>query len=176
MSCAVEWCERPVRANGLCASHYNRARANLPLDTPFVEQRIGLTAQELVRCRTVVTESGCWQFTGTLHPSGYARFAYRSRTMAGHRLAYEAFVGPIPDGLTIDHLCRNKACLNPGHLEAVTMRENVMRSTGIAPTNAAKTHCKRGHEFTPENTYFNYHGGRGCKTCASSRYQRAASQ
>lgn len=78
---------------------------------------------------------------------------------------YEAFVGPIPDGLQIDHLCRVRHCVNPAHLEPVTIAENVRRGA------AAQTHCKYGHEYTPENTVI-HHGGRECRTCNRIRSRR----
>jgi hypothetical protein len=89
-----------------------------------------------------------------------------------HRAAYELLVGPIPAGLTLDHLCRTTLCVNPEHLEPVTMRENALRGKGPTAVNARKTHCKRGHEFTPENTYVYPRGGRECRTC-SNFYKQA---
>ena len=84
-------------------------------------------------------------------------------------MAYELFIGPIPDGLTIDHLCRNPNCVNPTHLEPVTMWENLMRGDTLTARKAAQTHCVHGHEFTPENTYVKANGCRLCKACARDR-------
>lgn len=118
------------------------------------------------------TEVGCWKWNGCLADNGYVRLMVRHQLVYGHRFAYEVFVGPIPDGLTIDHLCRNRACVNPAHLEPVTQRVNSLRAPGtIASINAAKTKCLRDHEFTPENTYVTPDGRRVCRTCQRARFR-----
>ena len=118
------------------------------------------------------TSGDCWLFTGARAPGGYGRIGYRQRTMQAHRAAYETFVGPIPAGLHIDHLCGNRACCNPGHLEPVTQAENNRRANRLR--FAHMTHCQRGHEFTAANTGTRPEG-RYCRTChnASARARRA---
>jgi hypothetical protein len=112
---------------------------------------------------------GCWEWTGTKFPHGYGKLTLAKRSLYPHRVSYEIHKGRIPKGLHIDHLCRNRGCCNPEHLEAVTCRENIMRSPiAAAAINARKTHCDSGHEFTAENTG-HYRGGRYCRTCARVR-------
>lgn len=111
----------------------------------------------------------CWLFAGWFSPSGYGTIIVQRRKEFIHRVVYENFVGEIPQGFQIDHLCSVRACINPKHLEAVTPRVNVLRSSGIAAVNARKTHCIRGHEFTPNNTYRYSNNKRMCKACASLR-------
>lgn len=121
-----------------------------------------------------IDSAGCWRWTGRINQqTGYAQFSYKGRTTYGHRLSHETFIGPIPEGLTIDHLCRVHDCANPRHLEAVTVDVNIKRSpVQVTTLNAAKTHCYKGHEFTPENTMRVGRGrGRRCREC-SRTYQR----
>ena len=108
---------------------------------------------------------GCIEHENIPGPEGYCRVRIRGQTFQAHRLAYEAAYGDIPDGLVIDHLCRNRRCINPQHLEAVTIGENALRGVGSPAQNARKTHCKRGHEFTQENTIRLPHDRRECRAC-----------
>lgn len=119
--------------------------------------------------------NGCWIWLGA-HTDGYGMWWSRelNRCVLAHRVAYELLVGPIPDGLQLDHLCRVRDCVNPEHLEVVTSRENTLRSP-IAPAavNARKTHCPRGHEYTPENIIWKRNPtGRGCRECDKARKRK----
>lgn len=104
---------------------------------------------------------GCWLWKAGKSTAGYGRFWDGARYVQAHRFAYEVAVGPIAAGLQIDHLCRVPACVNPGHLEAVTNRENTLRGAG----GVLHTECPQGHEFTPETTRWLKTGTRRCRVC-----------
>lgn len=109
--------------------------------------------------------SGCWEWTGATRPSGYGSITVNRKTLRVHRHSYELFVGKIPDGLVIDHICRNRICVNPEHLEVVTSKENNLRGFSPSAINTTKTKCLRGHDFTEVNTLFRKNGGRACREC-----------
>lgn len=111
-----------------------------------------------------VCPNGCWQWHGAKVGRGYGVMGMPSGSRLAHRISYEHFIGSIPEGRTIDHLCRNKACVNPAHLEPVTNRENNLRGYSRSAQHARKTHCPAGHEYTFDNTYM-HRGARHCKTC-----------
>lgn len=119
----------------------------------------------------------CWVWKGSLSRAGYGRLTIREggkkMTKSAHRVSYETFVGKIPVGLTIDHLCKNKACINPDHLEAVSQKVNVHRANPLWKQEAARTHCPQGHEYTEDNMYkYKTRSGgvcRNCKTCMKAR-------
>ena len=127
---------------------------------------ISPNADPLVRFNArlrIDSDTGCWVWFGGRTSRGYGHFRVDGRYATTHRWAYEHLVGPIPEGLEIDHLCRNHSCANPAHLEPVTHKENVLRGRAPTAINAAKTHCTRGHEFVPSNII--WRDGRHCKAC-----------
>lgn len=116
--------------------------------------------------------NGCWEWIGA-NQYGYGRFrklvpttGKATHQVLAHRWSYENLVGEIPEGLDLDHLCRNRICVNPEHLEPVTNEENIRRGFGIGMINAGKTRCAQGHEYTEENTYRSPKGHRVCKVCS----------
>lgn len=122
----------------------------------------------------------CWLWLAGLTPAGYGKFWLDGETVLAHRVAYELIKGPIPDGLTLDHVCRIRRCVRPDeeHCDPATQRINTLRSP-IAPAaiNARKTHCAQGHPFDRSNTYHTAKGHRMCRTCCRIRTllrQRAA--
>jgi hypothetical protein len=115
-------------------------------------------------------QSYCWTWVGSIGHDGYGRAYYKGKNNMAHRAVYRAFVDEIPPEMTIDHLCRNKLCVNPEHLQVASQRDNILRSDNQASINTKKTHCVNGHEYTAKNTY-SYKASRGkgiwraCKTC-----------
>lgn len=109
--------------------------------------------------------TGCTIWAGYINAFGYGCVKYEGMSRLAYHVAWELEYGAVPDGLELDHLCRNRACINVDHLELVTHRENVLRGVGLAALNAKKTHCKRGHELLPNNIRKNRANKRICKIC-----------
>lgn len=121
--------------------------------------------------RIRVTGEGCIEHTGCRTGDGYGSVWRDGRMVSAHRAMYELMIGPVPDGLELDHLCRNRRCCNPGHLEAVTHAENVRRGE-LWKVAGAKTHCVNGHPFDEANTYLYPSGKRGCRVCRAESSAR----
>ena len=163
--CTIKGCTRQGWARGWCGTHYQRWRVS---GNPLAFKR-HLSAEEKFWLRVERTET-CWNWTGS-RSRGYGAFTpvIRGRRVSVHRWAYEYFVGPIPGGWQIDHLCRVRHCVNPDHLEVVTQRTNILRGTAFSAVNARKTHCPQGHPYDEANTYLGRQGKNGvvrqCRMC-----------
>lgn len=134
-----------------------------------------MLVEERFLSKVNIIPGGCWLWTA-YSEKGYGQFYYKGKTQKSHRVSYELFVGEIPEGLEIDHLCKVTNCVNPEHLEPVTGKINRLRSNDMANQNRQKTHCKHGHEFTEENTLLCHRERcvnkveRICRQCSHDRY------
>jgi hypothetical protein len=125
------------------------------------------------------TVTGCWLWKGYIAPNGYGYLMIKYPSgkfmpQCAHRIAYELFIGPVPEEQTVDHLCRTRKCCNPFHLEVCSNRENILRGTGWSARNAKKTHCPKGHPYEERNiiTRVLKNGvSRNCRKCYLE-YQR----
>lgn len=125
-----------------------------------------LTLHEKLQARLIPEpNTGCWLWLGAMTTEGYGHICFEGRKIPVHRASYEVYVGPIPNGLHIDHICRVRCCANPTHLRPLTSRENVLCGIGPSAHNHRKSSCIHGHPFTAENTHVNKVGTRICKTC-----------
>lgn len=181
--CSVEGCNNKHKAMGYCNKHYLRFKnSGDPLSTKFV--RISGSLEQRFWPRVDRTGT-CWIWKGRKMKDGYGVIDINYKSYFAHRVAYELVIGKIPDGLELDHTCHKKgkcigvaecphrACVNPLHLEPVTHRINTLRgNSGLGSKGrvlAKKTHCRNGHEFTPENTAILPSGDRRCRICTRVR-------
>jgi HNH endonuclease len=122
--------------------------------------------------RMIGTSGECWLWTGARKSHGYGGITVLGRRgRSAHRIGYELYVGPIPEGMTLDHLCRNRMCVRPDHLEPVSNTVNVLRGMSPFAINARATHCVHGHEFTADNIlrHPSRPNGRKCLACSIAR-------
>jgi hypothetical protein len=159
--CLIRDCDRQMvyTTKGLCKHHYSKAL-------------YGPTSTAIRRFeKRIADENGCWRWTARLNPKGYGVFYLGRKGLAAHRWSYEYHRAPIPEGLVIDHLCRNRACVNPWHMEPVTSAVNTQRGYW-----GTRTECIRGHTYTPETSRVRRDGSRWCRTChhITKRARRAA--
>ncbi len=123
-------------------------------------------------------DDACWPWLGSVDGGGYGQIALprrpgdRLRLARAHRVVYEAVKGPIPPGLELDHLCRNRVCVNPAHLEPVTRRINALRGNSPAAKAARRKHCRQGHPYDQDNTYIRSNGHRQCRACGRERQRK----
>lgn len=181
--CTLDGCERLHFARGFCQPHYERwryhgdpLRGSQQLRTDLLGRFWAKVNEDGPLSETRPELGRCWIWEGELTWDGYGRVNLPSNwkgqrvKIAASVFAYEISIGPIPEGLQIDHLCRVRACVNPSHLEPVTASENNRRGFSPSSINARKTHCKYGHEFTPENVAI-YAGVRQCRICNRRRWR-----
>lgn len=157
-TCARQGCDRPAKTRGYCKSHY------------VTEMKTGrMTARtewERFWEKVDVEPAQCWQWTATT-AGRYGQFVMDGgQRIPAHRYAWQALVGPITDGLVVDHLCRNKLCVNPDHLEPVPERINTLRGVAPSALNARKARCKNGHD-----DWVHHATGRRCRTCHNEYYR-----
>lgn len=171
MTCSQSGCSWPPRYDGLCGAHY--LRRSLP--DPTVELR-DRTVELRDRFEAKITRTPeCWEWAASrLKANGYGQFSVKQpdgkwRPVVAHRVAYELYYGPIPNGLLIRHRCNNPGCVNPDHLEALTARQLALHSNAPTAVAMRENRCTRGHEFTPENTRVRAKGRRECRECVRAR-------
>lgn len=170
-TCSINGCTLPVArpTRGWCEAHYTRWRRH---GDPLGGGAPRIMGDDESRFLSYLVDHGeCWIYTGA-NAGGYGRFYFGDRVVPAHRYAYELLVGPIPEGLQLDHLCRDRACCNPDHLEPVTQRENLRRGIGPAGLNARKTKCPKGHPYDEANTYTHSAGWRQCRACRREMSRR----
>lgn len=159
--CIIAGCLRVHVARGMCKSHYYKWRKR---EGQVVIERERLhTPDERFWAKVEKTDT-CWLWTGCLSGVGYGQIRIHTKCHLAHRYSFELHKHQIPAGLVLDHLCRNRRCVNPDHLEPVTRHENIRRGTAWT-VKRNRTCCPRGHEFTPENSAINQKGVRRCRTC-----------
>jgi len=166
--CPVEGCTRPIEVREYCRPCYRRLKthgliANLPAIPPIRERFMDMVKK---------MPSGCWEWQAAKNDLGYGQLTLPGKKRVyAHRFSYEKHVGPIPEGMDLDHLCRNPSCVNPDHLEPVTHRENMHRGASPSITVFLSGRCARGHEMTGDNVYWSptVPGKRECRKCMRIR-------
>lgn len=123
------------------------------------------TLRERFESKIARSEGGCWEWTAARFQSGYGAIRIEGQTRLAHRISHELYIGPIPEGLGIDHLCKNRGCVRPSHIEAVPQRVNLARGDHPAAIVRRTNVCGHGHALTPENTYITPAGWRRCREC-----------
>lgn len=180
ITCSFSGCDRKRHGKlELCRAHYQQRSRGSELSPLFSTKRRNDSQPQIVCDEGVpqaalagcpIAEGACHIFRGHKRKNGYGAVSSGSQSVYLHRYIWERDVGPIPDGMVIDHICRNRACCNVDHLRVVTRRtNNIENSVSPFAINATKTHCPAGHEYTNENTYWQSNGGRKCRQCYQAR-------
>ena len=180
-TCSIDGCEKPRKSRGWCEMHYYRWRRQGDPLTTLTPTRVQGSDKDRFYAKVSEPDTqGCKLWLGSAQDNGYGSFSIKHKSLLAHRVAYEYEIGPIPKGMTLDQtchtrdqtchggICKHRLCVNVLHLEPVTSVDNTLRGKTLPALNAAKTHCLRWHEFTPENTYMNGNR-RVCRTCARER-------
>lgn len=169
--CSVGGCNRKKEARGFCHTHYCRWRKH---SDPMIVKKSKGKAKPLIDrfLEKVELTATCWLWKASTKARGYGRLLFDGKGLPAHRAAYLLFVGPPPDDLVADHLCRNRACVNPWHIEFVSPRTNCIRGISSPAMNARKTHCKNGHPFDENNTNARSPNVRRCRACNRDRVSR----
>jgi hypothetical protein len=167
--CLEPDCGRAVQARDRCHKHYVQWYRDGGSET-IVRRTFEERFWSYVRPAEALE---CWEWTGARNQFGYGQIGRgRDNLLVAHRASWEMLRGEIPDGLQLDHLCRNPPCVNPWHLDPVTQRVNLLRGETLTARNAAKTECPSGHPYTPGNIYWDQ-GHRTCRTCKMARSRAA---
>lgn len=170
MICSVEDCTDGVKARGWCGKHYARWLRYGDLNFNALPAR-GMPPVDRIALY-VNAEGDCWLWSGARDDTGYGDVTYQGKSWKAHRWVWSVMVGPIPEGMTIDHLCRVRHCVNPDHLEVVTQGVNTLRGYGPAGRHARTRECPKGHPYDAENTYRFPDGRRDCRTCRAASRRR----
>jgi hypothetical protein len=147
--CSVPSCGKEHRAKGYCWTHYGRWKAHGDPYTKKSKYNRNPISERI--WQYIKKEEFCWRWVYALDVQGYGALKVSNKSKKAHRVVYELLRGPIPENMTLDHLCKNRWCVNPDHMDIVTSGENALRGNGPFAKNKRKTHCKYGHEFVPEN-------------------------
>lgn len=158
--CDAPGCKREHHSGGWCAAHYRRTRNGVPVN--------GRSPRHLW---FKDGETGCWVWVARLDKDGYGLIDLDNRTIRAHRWMYAQHAGDIPEGMTVDHICFVRSCVNPDHLRLLSHAENARMQR-----SALKTHCVHGHEYTDANTYLRRDGGRDCRACIRDRAKKYQSR
>jgi HNH endonuclease len=180
--CVIKGCRQPVHGRGWCRMHYTRWKRTGTPSEDVPARRWTQSVPE--RFWSKVDTRGpdeCWPWRPPVRPDGYGSFHRDGRGVPAHRVAYELEVGPVPDGLDVDHECHNRdescpggpcahrACCNPAHLKPATRRANLLGGRTVVAAHARATHCPAGHPYDDANTYVAPSGHRFCRACKHER-------